>query len=98
MCEIFVIQVSFRSSERLEIDSRVYVIKILFNLNSQENKKFELFSQGTNNLQSFEHVTLLIADYENEKKSENDWLAAKLRLKERTILSNVCTFESMNLD
>ena len=48
MCQTFVIQVSFRSSERLpELDRHVYAIETLFNLNSHGNKKLELFSQRT---------------------------------------------------
>ena len=39
-----------------------------------------------------------MADHEDAEKYAFDWLAAKLWLKENTILRNVCTFELMNLD
>ena len=68
MCQIFVIQVSFESSERLEVDSRVYVINILFNLNSQGNEKFDVLSQGTYDIQNLGNETLFIADHESVKK------------------------------
>ena len=51
--------------------------------------KFRVF-----NLFIFQNVgneTSFIADHENVKKSAFDWLAAKLWLKESTILWNVCT-------
>ena len=60
----------FKNSERLELDSFVYVIKILSNLNAQGNEKFlKLFSQGTYGYQNFGNETLFIADYEIVKKS-----------------------------
>ena len=37
----------------MELDSRVYVTKIISNLNFQGNEKFELFSQGTYDLKNF---------------------------------------------
>ena len=37
----------------------------VFNLNSQGNEKFELFSQGYYNFQNLGNETLLIADYED---------------------------------
>ena len=60
MCQIFIIQVSFLSSERF---------------------------------QNFGNETLFIADYEDVKKSAFDWLAAKLWLKECTMLWKVCTYK-----
>ena len=54
------------------LDFPVYVIKILFNLNSQGNEKFELFSLGTCDFQNFGSETLFIADYKNVKKSVFD--------------------------
>ena len=78
----------------MELDSRVYVIEILFNLNSQGDKKSDLFSQGTYDFQNFGNETSFnTSDYENVKKSAFDWLAAKLWLKESTILWNICTFD-----
>ena len=35
MCQIFLVQVLFWGSERMELDSCVHVIKIFLNLNSQ---------------------------------------------------------------
>ena len=66
---------------KLKLDSGVYVNKILFNLNFQGNRKFEVFSQGTYDFQNFRNKTLFIADYEKVKKCAFDWLAAKLWLK-----------------
>ena len=82
MCQIFVIQIS----KRVERDSCMYVIKILFNLNSLGNENLELFSQATCDFQNFGNETLFIAYRESVKKSAFDWLAAKLCLKECTIL------------
>ena len=56
-------------------------MKILFNLNSQGNEKFELFPQETCNFKNLGNETLFIAGHENVKKSAFDWLAAKLWLK-----------------
>ena len=70
----------------MELDPRVYIIQILFNLNYQGNEKFELFSQGIYDFQNLGNETLFIADHENVKKSAFDWLAAKLWVKESTIL------------
>ena len=67
-----------------------YVIKILFNLNSQGNEKLKLFSYDFRNLGN---EAFFITNHENVKKSAFDWLTAKLWLKESTILWNVCTFE-----
>ena len=69
MCQIFVVQVSFLSSERAQLDYCVYIVKILFNLNSQGNAKFELFSQGTYDFQNFRNKILFIANYKHVKKS-----------------------------
>ena len=91
MCQIFVIHLSFQSSETLELDSRVDVI--LFNLNFLGKEKLGLFSQRTYDFQNFENEALFMADHEDAKKSAFDWLAAKLKLKESTILWKVCTFE-----
>ena len=71
----------------------IYVIKILFNLKSHGNEKLQPFSQGTYNFQNFGNATMFIADHEDVKKSAFDRLAAKLWLKESTILWKLCTFE-----
>ena len=44
MCQDFRHLGIAQSSERLDLDSRVYVTKIVFNSNSQGDEKFELFS------------------------------------------------------
>ena len=62
----------------MEIDSCIYVVRILFNLNSQGNEKLKLFSQGTYDFENFRNGTLFIADLEDVKKSAFDQLAAKL--------------------
>ena len=54
------------------------------NLNfSPEDLRFSKFSE----------LNLFIADYENVPKFVFDWLAAKLWLKESTLLRNDYTFE-----
>ena len=63
-----------------------YVIRILFNLNSEGNEKFEFFSQEIYDFQHLGNETLFIADGENIKKPAFDWLAAKLSLKESATL------------
>ena len=68
----------------MKLDSRVYVIEIFLNLNSKGRDL---------RLSKFSHETLFIADYENVQKFVFDWLAAKLWLKESTILWNDYTFE-----
>ena len=64
--------------ERPKLDSRMYVIKILFNLNSQGNEKFELFYQETYDFQNVRNETLFIVEHENVKESAFGWLAVKL--------------------
>ena len=58
------------------------------------------FQKDTYDFQNFGHETLFIANYENIKKfkSSFDWSAAKIWLKESTILWNVSTFERMNFN
>ena len=70
----------------MEQDYCSYVIKILFNLNSQGNEEFELFSQGTYDFQNFRNEILYIADHDDIKNSVFDCLTAKLWFKERTSL------------
>ena len=77
----------------VELDSCVCVIKIHFSSDSQRNKKFELFCEGTYDFQIFRNEPLFVADYEYAF----GWLTAKLLLKESTILWKVCTFGWMNL-
>ena len=51
----------------MELNSCVCRMKVVFNLNSQGNEKFDLFSQGTYDFQNLGNETLFIADYENVK-------------------------------
>ena len=53
----------------MELDSCVCRMKLLFNLSSLGNEKFELFSQGTYDFQNVGNETLFIADYEDIKIS-----------------------------
>ena len=54
----------------MELDSCIYVIKIIFNLNSLGNEKLELFSQRTYDIQNFESETLFIA---NNEENNDAW-------------------------
>ena len=74
-------------------DSHVYAIEIYFNLNSKEMKNLNFSLKGPTTFKIFRIETLFIADYENVPKFVFDWLAAKLWLKESTILWNDYTFE-----
>ena len=56
-------------------------------------KNLKFSPKGPTNFKIVRNETLCIADYENVKKSIFDCLAAKLWLKERTILWKVYTFE-----
>ena len=68
------------------LDSRVYVIEIFFNLNSKRMKNLNFSPEGPTTFKTFQNETLFIDDYENLPKFVFDWLAAKLWLKESTIL------------
>ena len=61
-----------KSSERLELDSHLYVIRILSILIPKEMKNLNFSPKGPRT------ETLFIANHENVKKSTFDWLAAKL--------------------
>ena len=78
----------------MELDSRAYVIEIFFNFNSKGTKNFNLSpAKEPTTFKIFRNEILFIADYENVRKFAFDWLAAKLWLKESTILWNDYTFE-----
>ena len=64
----------------------IIIINIIVNI-------IQLFSLGTYAFRIFQNETLFIADYENVPKFVFGWLAAKLWLKESTILWNDYTFE-----
>ena len=79
-------------------DSRVYVIEV-FSIRIPREWKTWNFLLRDLRLSKFSDLKLLfIADYENIPKFVFDWLAAKLWLKDSTILWNDYTFEWMNLD
>ena len=67
MYQIFLIQMAFHSSDRLEIDFGGYVIKIALNFESRGTEKIELSSQGTYNFQILGNETLIVADYKYAK-------------------------------
>ena len=74
-------------------DSRVYAIETFFNLDFKGMKNLNFSPKGPTTFKIFRIETLFIADYENVPKFVFDWLAAKLWLKESTILWNDYTFE-----
>ena len=51
----------------MELDFCSFQIKIALNFKSQGTEKFELFSQGSYNLENLRNETLVIADYEYAK-------------------------------
>ena len=60
----------FAVFQRVELDSSIYVIKILFNLSPHGNEKLELFSQRTYDIQNFGNETLFIA---NNEENNHAW-------------------------
>ena len=56
-------------------------------------KNLNFSPKGPTTSEIWEMKLPFIADHENVTKSAFDWLAAKLWLKESTILCNVFTFE-----
>ena len=67
MHQIFLIQIAFQNSGRVEIDFWGSVIKIALNFKSRGTKKIELSSQRTYNFQTLGHEILIIADYKHAK-------------------------------
>ena len=67
MYQIFLIQIAFRSSDRVELNFWGSVIKIALNFKSRETEKIELSSQETCNFQILGNETLIIADYKYAK-------------------------------
>ena len=63
MYQIFLIQMAFQSSDRVELDYRSLVIRISLNVKSQGTKKIEVFSQRTDDSKNLGCETLYIADY-----------------------------------
>ena len=70
MYQMFLIQITFKSSDWAELDFWGSVIKIALNFKSQgTEKKIEFSFQGTYNLQIFGNETLIIVDYKYVKFS-----------------------------
>ena len=67
MYQIFLIQVAFQSSDRVELNFRGSVIKIALNFKCRGTGKIELSSQGTYNFQTLGDKTHIIADYKYAK-------------------------------
>ena len=63
MHQIFLIQIAFQSSDKVELDFCGSVMKIASNYKSRGTEKIELSSQGTYNFQNLGNETLIIADY-----------------------------------
>ena len=61
MYQIFLIQIAFQSSDRVELDFLGSVIKITLNFKSRGTEKIELSSSGTCNFQILGNGTLIIA-------------------------------------
>ena len=57
----------------MELDSCIYLIKIVFNLNLHRNEKLELFSRRTYDIQNFGNETLFIA---NNEENNDAWPAS----------------------
>ena len=69
----------------MEINSCVCRMKVFFNLNSQRNEKFELFSQGTYDFQNLGNETQFIANYENIKIFYFSVVCCKVMAKRRDL-------------
>ena len=67
MYQIFLIQIAFQSSDRLELDFWGSVFKIALNFQPRGTEKIKLSSQGTYNFQILGNETLIIADYKYAK-------------------------------
>ena len=63
-----------------------YVIEMFLNLNSKGMKNLNFSPEGPTPSKIFRNEIFFIAVYENVQKFVFDWLAAKLWLKESTIL------------
>ena len=65
MYQIFVIQITFQSFNRVELDFWGFVIRISLSVKSQRTKKVEVFSQGTDDSKNLRCKTLYIADHDH---------------------------------
>ena len=86
MYQIFLNQIVFQSSDRVELDFCEFAIKIAFNFRYRETKKIELSYQGTYNFQLLGIKTLITADCEYTKIFRFTLLDIKLWLKDENIL------------
>ena len=64
MCWILIGQMSLKSSERVELEFLGLKILIILYFKSQGTEKYELFSQGTYNIQNLSNKTFSIPDHE----------------------------------
>ena len=60
----------FAVFQKVEVDSCIYVIKILFNLSPYENEKLDIFSQRTYDIQNFGNETWFIS---NNEENNDAW-------------------------
>ena len=88
MYQIFLIQIAFKSFDRVELDFRGSVIKIALNFKSRGTEEIKLSSQGTYNFQILGNETLIIADYKYAKTFKFATLDIKFRLKMITFCIN----------
>ena len=82
MHQIFLIKIAFQSSDCAELDNLGFVIRICLNAKSQQTKKIEVFSQGTDDSKNLRCETLHIGDYEYVNVSSFVVLDIKLWLAE----------------
>ena len=67
MYQIFLIQIAFQSSDRVELDFLDSVIKVTLNFKSRGTEKIELSSQRTYKFEILGNETVIIADYKDAK-------------------------------
>ena len=68
MSQTLVVQVSFWRSDRVELNSRLSIMEIYFNLNSQRNESKKKFSQEIPSFQILGNSTLIISNYKDIRK------------------------------
>ena len=78
MYQIFLFQIAFQSSDRVELDFGRSVLKTALNLKSRGTEKIELSFQGTYNFQILGSETHIIADYKYAKIFKFAMLEIKL--------------------
>ena len=82
MYQIFLIQITFKSSDRVELEFLGFVVRICLNVKSQPTKKIEVFSQGTDVSKKLRCETLYLGDCEYVNISSFAVLGIKLWLEE----------------